>query len=380
MDFSRLKTELKELNQNDMLRILRTVESAQGPIVSMAGRQLVLFCSNNYLNMAGEPRIIEAVQKAAQNFGYGAAASRLISGTMSPHIELENQLARWYGKEAALVFPSGFMTNEAVMRTLPDKGDIVLLDKLDHASIVDGAMSGEAEFRTYRRGDMYRLEKFLQDTAYKNKFIVTESIFSMDGDAADIKKLVELKEKYNACLIVDEAHAVGCLGKNGTGLCEQMGLLDKIDIIIGTMSKAIGCSGGFVVAPQVVVDYLINRARAFIYTTAPSPVNCAAAIAAIEIIKNEPDRRRRLADNAEYLRRKLGQAGFDIGGSCSHIVPVILGSPQRAVEMSRRLFECGYFVSAIRPPTVPPGTSRLRISVQSDHTKEQIDGLISAAV
>jgi len=283
-----------------------------------------------------------------------------------------------FGKQAALVFPTGFMTNLAVLQTIPQKGDILLLEKLDHASIIDAAKGSKAKFRTYHRTQFDKIEKFLASEEYNRKFIVTESIFSMDGDFADLKKLVELKKKYNAYLIVDEAHAFGCLGDKGAGLAEELGLLNDVDIVIATLSKAAGCTGGFLAADRCVIDYLVNKARPFIYTTAPLVCNSAAGICAVEIIEKATDRRKRLKQNADYLREKLNKLGFNTGTSTSHIIPIIIGDNKKTLEISEHLFEKGFLVVAIRPPTVAPGTARLRISVQCDHTREQIDGLCRA--
>ncbi len=385
-NFDFIKTELEKLKQSDLLRVPVCIDSACDTVIRIANAEKVLFCSNNYLNLAGNQQIIAAAKEAMDKFGYGSAASRLISGTIKPHIELENALAKMFDKEAALVFPSGYVTNLAVLQTIPQKGDLILLDKLDHASIIDAAKGSEAEFKTYHRTQFDRIEKFLASEEYNRKFIVTESIFSMDGDFADLKKLVKLKKKYNAYLIIDEAHAFGCMGKTGAGLAEELGLLDEIDIVIATLSKSAGCSGGFVASDKCVIDYLVNKARPFIYTTAPTPANSAAALCAIEIIKNAQDKRKRLKENAAYLRDKLKNLGLDTGASplgdalrhTSHIIPVITGDNKRTLEISKKLFEKGFFVVAIRPPTVAPGTARLRISVQCDHTKEQIDRLVNA--
>ena len=377
-NFDFIKNELGELKQSDLLRVPVCIDSVCDTVIRIGNVEKVLFCSNNYLNLAGNQQIIAAAKEAMDKFGYGSAASRLISGTIKPHIELENALAKMFNKEAALVFPSGYMTNLAVLQTIPQKGDLILLDKLDHASIIDAVKGSEAQFKTYHRTQFDRIEKFLASEEYNRKFIVTESIFSMDGDFADLKKLVELKKKYNAYLIIDEAHAFGCMGKTGAGLAEELGLLNEIDIVIATLSKSAGCSGGFVASDKCVIDYLVNKARPFIYTTAPAAANSAAGLCAVEIIKNAQDKRKRLKQNADYLREKLKNLGLDTAASASHIIPVIIGDNKKTLEISKKLFEKGFFVVAIRPPTVAPGTARLRISVQSDHTKKQIDGLVDA--
>ena len=365
--FAYLSDKLKELESANLLR--------QIPL-DAAG--MVNFCSNDYLNIASDERILEAVCAAVGEYGYGSGGSRLICGTTELHRRLEEEFAGFLHKEAALLFPSGWMANEAVIRTIPQKGDVVLMDKADHASIIDAARASQAEFRTYRRDNSDRLRKYLADDKYNRKFIVTESVFSMDGDVADIAALVELKNTYNAILIVDEAHSVGCMGQTGAGLCEDLGLLDEVDIVVAPMGKAIGGCGGIVVGSKTVVDYLVNNARAFIYTTAPPAVNCAAGLAAIEIIRNEVWRREKLAENAAYLRECLKEMGLDTGNSCSHIIPVIIGDSARTVAVAKALRDKGYLLVAIRPPTIAAGTARLRISVQCGHTREQIDGLVEA--
>jgi len=367
--------QMEELKKANLFREPVCIDSAQQTTVRINGEEKIVFCSNNYLNLANHPQVVRAVTEAIKKYGHGAGASRLISGTMRPHIELEQEFAGLFQKEAALIFPSGWTANEALIRTIASKGAVLLLDKLDHASIIDAAKSSAAEFRTYRRGSYDRLEKFLGSRKYSRKFIVTESIFSMDGDAADLRGLVELKNKYDAFLIVDEAHALGCLGKTGAGLAEELGVLDDVDVVVGTMSKALGSAGGVVAAKKSVVDLLINKARSFIYTTAPTVANCAAALAAIKILRTEAGRREKLKQNAEYLRGKLNELGINTGGSTSHIIPVIIGGEKDALTVSKRLYEMGFFVPAIRPPTVAAGTARLRLSVQSEHNKKQMDGL-----
>jgi len=378
--FAFLQDQLRELENTNLLRQLRCIESAQGPVIRFEGDQTekVLFCSNNYLNLAGDERIVAAVTEAVKRYGYGAAASRLISGTMTPHVEVEAAFAEFFGTEAALLFPSGWTANEAVLKTIPQKGDIVLLDKFDHASIIDATREAQAEFRTYRLDKLDRLEKLLAGKKYNRKFIVTESVFSMDGNTAELKKLVELKNTHNAVLIVDEAHAIGCMGETGAGLARSLGLLDEVDIIVAPLGKAIAATGAVVASNKTVIDYLMNKARAFIYTTAPSPVNCAAILAALEIVKTEPVKREKLAANAEYLRTGLGKLGLDTGKSTTHIIPVIIGSNKDTMRISKELYDKGFFIAAIRPPTVPADSARLRISVQSDHTTEQLDALCDA--
>lgn len=374
-----LQTKLDQLAAENLLRRCQTVDSVQGPVIRMAdGREKVLLCSNNYLNLAEDERIRQAAKEALDTYGFGAAASRLISGTMTPHVQLETAFADFLHKEAALFFASGWTANQALLTTLPQKGDLVLLDRFDHASIIDATKASEADFRTYRRDHLDKLEKLLATPGCNTRFIVTESIFSMDGDTADLAALVELKKKYNAVLIVDEAHALGCFGPTGAGLCEQAGILDDVDIIVAPLGKAVAIGGGIIAGPRPLIDYLVNRARPFIYTTAPSPVLAAAALKALEIIQTEPDRRRKLADNSRYLHERLSRSGLDTARSTTQIIPAIVGDAARAVQISQALYEAGFFVSAIRPPTVPPGTARLRLSLQADHTQKHLDDLCNA--
>jgi 8-amino-7-oxononanoate synthase len=376
--FVHLSQELQDLESQQMLRKCIRIDSAQGTTVQIDGKEVVLFCSNNYLNLANHPKIRQAAIEAIEKYGWGSASSRLISGTMTPHVEAENAWAKFFGKSAALFFNSGWNANQAVLSTLPQKGDIVLMDRMDHASIIDAVRSSEAQFHTYRRDNPDRLEKYLCDPQYRCKYIVTESIFSMDGDTADLKALVKLKNKYNAILIVDEAHAVGCTGMHGTGLAEELGVLNEVDIVVAPLGKGPACGGAVVAADKVVVDYLVNKARSFIFTTAPSPITAAASLAALEIIQSEPQRRSYLKQNTDFLRGQFTQMGLNIGSSTTHILPVILGSTHKTVTIAQKLLEKGYFCCAIRPPTVPAGTERLRISVQCAHTQQQLAELSKA--
>lgn len=380
MDYlEQLENKLTQLSGDNLLRRCIQIDSAQGPTIRMAdGSEKVLFCSNNYLGLANHPQIKQAVIDAIDRYGTGAAASRLICGTMTPHVQLETAFARFLHKQAALYLPSGWAANQALLTTLPQKGDLVLIDRFDHASIIDAVKASDAQFRTYRRSRPEHLEKYLSDPDYNNRFIVTESIFSMDGDRANLAELVALKKKYKAILIIDEAHALGCFGATGAGLCEQDGVLDDIDIIVAPLGKAVASSGGIIAAARPVIDLLINKARPFIYTTAPSPMVAAAALEALRIIQTEPQRRQQLQDNAAYLRHEFQAMGLDTADSASQIIPVILGDAAKALEVSQKLFNAGFLVSAIRPPTVPPGTARLRIAAQAGHTPQHLQTLCAA--
>lgn len=377
-EFGHLSQELQGLEAQQMYRKCVCIESAQGPTVQIDGRRVVLFCSNNYLNLAGHPKIRQAAIEAIEKFGWGSASARLMSGTMTPHVEAERAWAKFFGKPAALFFGSGWSANQSVLTALPQKGDLVLLDRMDHASIIDAVRTSEAQFHTYRRDNLGRVEKYLADPQYRCKYIVTESVFSMDGDTADLKALAELKNKYNAVLIVDEAHAVGCMGSRGTGFAEEAGVLKEVDIVVAPLGKGPACGGAIVAADKVVIEYLINKARPFIFTTAPAPALAAASLAALEIIQNDPLRRSRLKQNADFLRQQFSQLGLNICSSNTHILPVIVGSAEKTVTIARNLLADGFFCTAIRPPTVPAGTERLRISIQCEHMREHLTGLCEA--
>lgn len=377
-NFEDFQQHLSALETAKLRRRLRTIAEVHGTAIRTADQphqQKVLFCSNNYLNLAEDERLCQAAAEAIRQYGFGAGASRLICGTLRPHTELEKRFADWVDKERALFFPSGWSANQTILTTLPAKNDLVLMDHRCHASIVDAVRTSGADFRTYRDESDSRLKRLLANAKYRRRYIVTESVFSMDGDLARLDTLAELKEQFGAVLIVDEAHGLGCFGPTGAGLAEELGLLDKVDILIAPLGKAAGCVGALAAASGSVIDLLINRGRPLIYTTAAPAACAAAALRAIQIIQNEPQRRHRLAENAAFLRTRLTQMGLNIGKTASQIIPVILGESEKALAWASRLENAGYFVTAIRPPTVPKGSARLRLSVQYAHTPEQIDGL-----
>lgn len=378
--FDYLSDNLEQLKKDNLFRLLKPVQSPQETIITIDGQKKVCFANNNYLNLANNIEVIKAVKKGLDLYGYGSGASRLISGSTQIHIEAERSLAEFVQKESALIFPSGWMTNQAVIRTIPQKGDLLLIDKLCHSSIIDAALCGECQFKTYRKDNLDRLEKLLSQRPPQRKFIITESVFSMDGNCADLIELVRLKQKYNAILIVDEAHSIGCFGKNGAGLASELGVLSEIDIFIGTLGKAFGLYGGFVASSKSVIDYLINKAKPFIYTTAISPINSCAIITAIELIKNEPQRREKLIENAAFVRKKLTDNGIDIANSTTYIIPVIIGQNEKTLQIAENLFEQGYYCPAIRPPTVQSNTSRIRISIQAEHTEQQLENFADLVI
>lgn len=378
-----LQQELARLSDTDSLRTLRTVQSAVGPRVQVDGRWYVLMCSNNYLNLAADPRVIAAAQHGAETWGVGTGASALVCGHGTPHAELERSLSGWLGFESALITPSGYAANHAVLTALAGPPDLICLDKLVHASLIDAAGASGATVRVFPHCNYDKLERLLQRAhqpgepgqGYRRRFIVTDSVFSMDGDLADLAALVEIKRKYDAVLVVDEAHGLGVFGGTGGGLCEQTQTTAGVDVYVANLAKAVGACGGFVAASRPIIETLVNRARAFIFSTALSPMIVAAAREAVRIIQTEPQRRIRLLTLAKQFRDGLAALGLSTP-SQSQIVPVIYGENAAALKASAKLAEAGYWVPAIRPPTVAPGTARLRISLNCDHTPADILGVL----
>jgi 8-amino-7-oxononanoate synthase len=343
------------------------------------------FGSNDYLGLAGDPRLAEAAAEAARASGWGAGASPVVSGRSSLHAELERRLAAFEGAEAAIVFPSGFAANAGVVPALVDEGDIVYADAKNHASLIDGCRLSRAERRVYPHNDATALEAILQADAgrYRRRLIVTDGLFSMDGDFAPLAELGALAERYDAMLLVDEAHATGVWGPHGRGSVEHAATLaprlqGQVAVRIGTLSKALGSAGGFVTGSGELIDWLHNRARPYVFSTASPPAVAAASIAALEIVQAEPERRETVHRNAQTLRDLLQAAGCSTGASTSQIVPILVGAPETALALAARLAERGFYVPAIRPPSVPAGESLLRVSVSARHTAEDLRRLVAA--
>jgi len=376
----RMQAELDALEAADLLRRPVEVESACGPVVTVGGRSVVCLCSNDYLGLASDEAVKSAAIEAVRRWGVGAGASRLVCGTTSLHVELERRLAEFKRVEAALVTPTGWTANHVAIHALARKGDLVLLDKLDHASIIDVAISSGAAVRTYAHRDVDRLTRLLDRhrASHSRCLIVTDSVFSMDGDVAPLRELVEIKERFDAQLLLDEAHATGVLGEGGRGAAELLGVEGGIDATVGTMSKALGAMGGFVGGPRALIETIRNTGRAFIYTTAPPAAICAAVLAALDVIRDQPDRRRRLLAMADELRAALKGSALPVGASQTQIIPVMIGRADLALRVSRRLLEKGFLVPAIRPPTVPRGASRLRVSLSAGHDVRDLRRFVEA--
>jgi 8-amino-7-oxononanoate synthase len=375
-----LGAELDRLRTDGLYRTLRTIASAQGPHVVIDGREFLNFSSNDYLGLANDPLVKRAAAAAIERYGVGAGASRLVCGNLEPYALLEEKLARFKNKEAAIVFGSGYAASVGTIAALVGEGDVVILDKLDHASIIDGARQSGTTIRVYPHMNLKKLEDILQHCgAFGRRLIITETVFSMDGDLAPLAEIVELKEKYGAWLMIDEAHATGLYAKNRRGLAEAAGVEDKIEVTLGTLSKALGCAGGFVVGSQTLIDHLRNRARSLIYSTALPPAIVAAASAAVDFVMSEEGHQRRdiLWRNVSELKNGLSKLGIQ-NESRSPIVPVMIGDEAAAVETSQRLFDRGIFVPAIRFPTVPKGKARLRVTVTAGHVSDETARFLKA--
>jgi 8-amino-7-oxononanoate synthase len=374
MKTSFIQTELESLRHKGLYRSLRCVEGDQGPTLLISGREVINFSSNNYLGLANHPALREAAKAAIDRYGCGSGASRLISGSMRLHEELESKIAELKGTEAALVFNSGFQTNTGVIPVLVGEGDVILSDALNHASIIDGCRLARAKIVVYGHCDLDELERGLRNSPpNRRKLIVTESLFSMDGDEAPLADIVSLAEKHDAIVMVDEAHATGVYEPNGAGIVAKLGLGERVLVQMGTLGKALGGFGAYIAGSRALRDLLINRCRSFIFTTSLPPAVMAMAIAAIDLIEQEPQRRQALRNNCQLLRNGLESLGFSLGASRSQILPLLIGDATHCMKLSEDLLQRGVFAQGIRPPTVPPGTSRLRITLMATHTREHIE-------
>lgn len=368
------KQQLDSFAAKHLTRRLTPLQSGVGPVVEMAGRQILLFASNDYLGLAMHPEVIRASVEATQRFGAGAGAARLVSGSLPPHQELESALAQFKGTEAALSFSSGYLANIGAIPALIGRDGLILADRLCHASLLDGCRLSAADFRIYRHNDTEQLQSLLAARRQARRtLIVTDGLFSMDGDLAPLPELSRLAQTYGADLYVDDAHGTGVMGAYGRGTAEHFGLEASIPFQMGTLGKAFGSSGAYLAGSSTVIQYLMNTSRSFIFTTAPPPGSAAAATAALRIVQREPERRARLWANRERLFRGLTELGFTLPPSISPIIPILIGNADRALSFAEHLFTEGIYAPAIRPPTVPDATSRIRVTVTSEHSPGQID-------
>ena len=369
---SDIQDRLDDIRDRGLYRRMRLVSGPQGPRVLLDGNPVLLLCSNNYLGLADHPRVREAAADAAMRWGVGAGASRLVSGNMTVHRRLEERLAEFKRTEACLLFGSGYLANAGIVGTLAGAGDVVFSDALNHASIVDGCRLARAETVVYDHRDMEHLEWGLDEAAGRGALIVTDSVFSMDGDIAPLAEIVELAQRYDARVMVDEAHALGALGPGGRGAVAAAGLEDEVDVIVGTLGKSLGSYGAYACCDTRMAKYLVNTARTLIFSTGLPPPAVAAADAALDVLRSQPERIERLQRNSRVLRDALLDEGLPTTESSTQIVPLVIGDAADTMDVCERALEGGVFSQAIRPPTVPEGGSRLRLAVMASHTAGEL--------
>ena len=366
-------TKAREIQAAGLYPYFKPISKAEDTVVVIEGKPRVMMGSNNYLGLTHHPRVLEAAKRALEHFGSGCTGSRFLNGTLDLHEELECRLSQFFNKEAALVFSTGYQANLGLISGLVGRGDVVFLDKLDHASIVDGAKMSFGETERFNHGNLAQLERLLQKYADRGKMIIVDGVFSMEGNIADVPALVKVAQKYGAALAIDDAHSVGVLGPRGDGTAAHFELSDEVDIIVGTFSKSLASIGGFVAASESVIHYLKHHSRPLIFTAALPPANTAGVLAALEVMIAEPERRDRLWENTRRLQGGFRSLGYDIGPSQTPIVPVLIGSIEQTFVFWRRLFDAGVFTNPVVPPAVPPEECRLRTSLMATHTTEQID-------
>ena len=363
----------KEIQAAGLYPYFKPISESEDTVVVIEGQKRVMMGSNNYLGLTHHPRVLEAAKAALERYGSGCTGSRFLNGTLDLHEQLETRLAEFFGKEAALVFSTGYQANLGLISCLIGRGDVVLLDKLDHASIVDGAKMSFGETARFAHGDLKQLERLLERNADKGVMIIVDGVYSMEGDIADVPNLVRLAQRYGAALALDDAHSVGVLGPKGEGTAAHFGLADDVDIVVGTFSKSLASIGGFVAGSETVIHYLKHHSRPLIFTAALPPANTAGVLAALEVMIAEPERRDRLWENTRRLHEGFRSLGFDIGPSQTPIVPVLIGTLEKTFGFWRKLFDAGVFTNPVVPPAVPPAECRLRTSLMATHTPEQID-------
>ncbi len=372
---------MDELRQSGLFTHIRTLSSPQGAWLTVDGQKVLNFCSNNYLGLANHPHLVEAAKEAVDKYGVGPAAVRTIAGTMDLHVELERRLAAFKGVEAAVTFQSGFNANLGAIPALAGKEDVILSDELNHASIIDGSRLSRARIVRYAHCDVADLERRItenRDSGYRRSLIITDGVFSMDGDVAPLDRICAIAQAHNCLLMVDDAHGEGVLGRGGRGIVDHYDLHGKVDIEIGTLSKAFGVVGGVVAGSQTIVDWLRQRGRPFLFSSAMTVPDVAACLAALDLLEESTELVDRLWGNTEVFKREMAALGFDTGVSTTPITPVMLGEAPLAQEFSRRLFAKGVFAMAIGFPTVPRGTARLRVMISAAHSQEDLDKGVSA--
>ncbi len=369
-----LKQEIDGLKEAGLYNRIRTISSAQGARLVVDGKEVLNFCSNNYLGLANHPKIVEAAKDATKKYGVGPAAVRSIAGTMDLHVELEKRLAKFKGAEDVITFQSGFTANLGTISALVGKEDVIFSDRLNHASIIDGCRLSGAKIIAYDHNDASALEAAIQEAAgtYRRALIVTDGVFSMDGDIAPLPALYEVAKKYDILFMVDDAHGEGVLGKGGRGIVDHFGLHGKVDIEVGTMSKAFGVMGGIVAGDKTIIEWLRQRGRPFLFSSAVTVPDAAACLAAVDLLENSTELVDRLWDNAKYFKAEMKKLGFDTGVSETPITPIMLGEAPLAQQFSRELFDEGVFAMSIGFPTVPKGKARIRVMISASHDRDDL--------
>lgn len=375
-----IKEELSQIHDKQLFRLLTELETGQSPEVTIDGKRYVLLGSNSYLGLSVDPKVVESAKIALEKYGAGSGGSRLVSGSSDLHRMLEERIASFKNTEAAILFSSGYLANIGTIPALVGSDDIIYSDELNHASIIDGARLSRSTVRIYKHLDLNHLNELLEADKHKTckKLIVTDTVFSMDGDLVLLPELVLLSEQYGCMLMVDEAHATGVLGKRGSGATEHFGVEDRVPVVMGTLSKAVGSLGGYIAGSQQLIDFIRNRVRSYIFDTSLPPASLAASITAIDIIENEPERREHLWNLVNHFKSNIESSGLKVLPSHSAIIPVLIGDAEPALKFAKLLRENGVFTPAVRPPSVPHGMCRIRVTIMAKHTQDHVDAALQS--
>lgn len=374
-----IDAELKRIKDKDLFRILTELQTGQSPEIKIDGKNYILLSSNSYLGLSVDPRVKKAAQEAVEKYGTGSGGSRLVSGSTDLHRNLEERISKFKKTEAAILFSTGYLANVGTISSLVGPGDVIYSDELNHASIIDGCRLSKAEIKIYRHCDIDHLKQLLsKDNVKSRKLIVTDTVFSMDGDLVPLPGIVELAEKYDCMLMIDEAHATGVLGKRGSGATEYYGVEDRVHVVMGTLSKAVGSLGGYIAGSQKLIEFARNRVRSYIFDTSLPASSLGASLAAIDIIEFEPERREHLWRLIKKFKLGLEKIGLTVLPSYSAVIPVLIGDAKPALEFSLRLRENGVYTPAVRPPSVPPGKCRIRATLMAKHTEDHIERALNA--
>ncbi len=375
-----IKEELKQIHDKQLFRLLTELETGQSPEVTISGKSYVLFGSNSYLGLSVDPKVVESAKLALEKYGTGSGGSRLVSGSFDLHRMLEERIARFKNTESSILFSSGYLANIGTISALVGSDDIIYSDELNHASIIDGARLSRSTVKIYKHLDLNHLQELIESDKNTKcrKLIVTDTVFSMDGDLVPLPELVEISEKYGCILMIDEAHATGVLGKRGSGATEHFGVEDRVPVVMGTLSNAVGSLGGYIAGSKELIDFIRNRVRSYIFDTSLPPASLAASITAIDIIENEPQRREHLWNMVKKFKTGIEDSGLRVLPSHSAIIPVLIGDAEPALNFAKMLRENGVFTPAVRPPSVPHGMCRIRVTIMAMHTEDHIDTALKA--